>query len=316
MPSKEATSYFSPTITQWTDRPMSRFSMASETATFYSALDSPLSPNKSSHAITSPDCTDLDSHAGENKLWKEMSGRENDSPKLLRQDSGYAAHTSNTVSPLKVPLPKLRSKPKRSTKSQTRCKNWRSTTTRSSLSPPHHSQLNIEDCQIKSHRQRPCNNNKKPKYLLERRYFSELSIFTLSGLDTDKSLSSGESSSPSSPLPFPPTINYWTSDDSRRLEYAAIDAASKGVRGFFVRIVPDFMLPPQIRRTKFWGLESEGRQREGSVRRYRLALPEDLVDKSAKKKDQNYLGSLNKERKGNRPGILRRWSTGLKINRS
>ncbi|KAE9377398.1 hypothetical protein N431DRAFT_453745 [Stipitochalara longipes BDJ] len=72
---------------------------------------------------------------------------------------------------------------------------------------------------------------------------------------------------------IPATTQYWTSDQTRRLEYAAIDAAGKGVRGFFIRLVPDCILPPTSRRTKFCGDGEEGR--EGSVRRYRLCLPEE-----------------------------------------
>ncbi len=72
---------------------------------------------------------------------------------------------------------------------------------------------------------------------------------------------------------IPATTQYWTSDQTRRLEYAAIDAAGKGVRGFFIRLVPDCILPPGSRRTRFCGDGEEGR--EGSVRRYRLCLPEE-----------------------------------------
>lgn len=91
-----------------------------------------------------------------------------------------------------------------------------------------------------------------------------------------------------SPLPPPATCQYWTSDASRRLEYAAIDAASKGVRGFFIKLVPDCILPPSSRRTRFHS--DDANSDAGSVRRYRLTLPEE--------KSPNQ-----------RPGVLRRWTT-------
>lgn len=70
------------------------------------------------------------------------------------------------------------------------------------------------------------------------------------------------------PLP-PPTTHYWTSDRTRRLEYAAIDAASKGVRGWIIRhVVPDCFVPPSKRRV---GFEDD----RGSVVRYRLELDQD-----------------------------------------
>ena len=57
------------------------------------------------------------------------------------------------------------------------------------------------------------------------------------------------------------------------MEYAAIDAAGKGVRGFFIRLVPDCILPPARRRTRF--CEDDAARDAGSVRRYRLCLPEE-----------------------------------------
>ncbi|KAK4654387.1 hypothetical protein QC762_404160 [Podospora pseudocomata] len=67
------------------------------------------------------------------------------------------------------------------------------------------------------------------------------------------------------PLP-PQTTHYWTSDQTRRLEYAAIDAASKGVRGWVMRhVVPECFVPPSKRRV---GFEDD----RGSVIRYRLDL--------------------------------------------
>ncbi|KAI2617878.1 hypothetical protein GGR54DRAFT_201573 [Hypoxylon sp. NC1633] len=70
---------------------------------------------------------------------------------------------------------------------------------------------------------------------------------------------------PSYPPP-PQTTHYWTSDHTRRLEYAAIDAASQGVKGWVMKhIVPDCFVPKSSRRV---GFDDD----RGSVRRYRLEL--------------------------------------------
>jgi hypothetical protein len=77
-------------------------------------------------------------------------------------------------------------------------------------------------------------------------------------------------------LPPPPsTPLYWTSSETRRLEYAAIDAASKGIRGFVTRLVPDCILPKDLRRTRFSNDDDADDDDAGSVRRYRLRLPEE-----------------------------------------
>ncbi|KAI0377315.1 hypothetical protein F5Y04DRAFT_178758 [Hypomontagnella monticulosa] len=66
--------------------------------------------------------------------------------------------------------------------------------------------------------------------------------------------------------PPPQTTHYWTSDHTRRLEYAAIDAASRGVKGWFMKhVVPDCFVPKSSRRV---GFDDD----TGSVRRYRLEL--------------------------------------------
>lgn len=97
--------------------------------------------------------------------------------------------------------------------------------------------------------------------------------------DTSAARHRAWSNSPVSPFAVPPpTTHYWTSDRTRQLEYAAIDAASKGVRGWIMRnMVPDCFVPRDTRRA---GFEDDG----GSVRRYRIDLeiecPEDSVPPS------------------------------------
>ncbi|KAI0017965.1 hypothetical protein F4780DRAFT_781817 [Xylariomycetidae sp. FL0641] len=66
--------------------------------------------------------------------------------------------------------------------------------------------------------------------------------------------------------PPPQTTHYWTSDTTRRLEYAAIDAASRGFKGWMRRhVIPDCFMPKENRRLTF-------DDDTGSVRRYRLEL--------------------------------------------
>jgi hypothetical protein len=83
------------------------------------------------------------------------------------------------------------------------------------------------------------------------------------------------SQTPTPPLLPPQTTHYWTSDRTRRLEYAAIDAASKGVRGWVMRhVVPDCFVPQSKRRI---GFEDD----RGSVLRHRLELDsEEIVEKA------------------------------------
>ncbi|KAI1152892.1 hypothetical protein F4825DRAFT_461547 [Nemania diffusa] len=66
--------------------------------------------------------------------------------------------------------------------------------------------------------------------------------------------------------PPPQTTHYWMSDNTRRLEYAAIDAASRGIKGWVMKhVVPDCFVPKDNRRLTF-------DDDSGSVRRYRLEL--------------------------------------------
>ncbi|KAK1988209.1 hypothetical protein LZ30DRAFT_684097 [Colletotrichum cereale] len=77
----------------------------------------------------------------------------------------------------------------------------------------------------------------------------------------------GEGCAEVAPLP-PQATHYWTSDRTRRLEYAAIDAASRGVKGWVKRhLVPDCFVPKE----KHVAFDDD----TGSVRRYRLELDEE-----------------------------------------
>ncbi|KAF5023208.1 hypothetical protein F66182_4716 [Fusarium sp. NRRL 66182] len=77
------------------------------------------------------------------------------------------------------------------------------------------------------------------------------------------------------PIPSPPpqTTHYWTSDRTRRLEYAAIDAATRGVKGWVLKhLVPDCFVSCENRHVPF-------DDDSGSVRRYRLELEDDHAEK-------------------------------------
>ncbi|SPO05453.1 uncharacterized protein DNG_08140 [Cephalotrichum gorgonifer] len=64
----------------------------------------------------------------------------------------------------------------------------------------------------------------------------------------------------------PPSTHYWTSDHTRRMEYAAIDAARRGVRAWAKRnLVPNCLVPKD-------GGHLDFDDDTGSVRRYRLEL--------------------------------------------
>ncbi|KAL7923285.1 hypothetical protein ACQKWADRAFT_59401 [Trichoderma austrokoningii] len=76
---------------------------------------------------------------------------------------------------------------------------------------------------------------------------------------------------PSACLP-PQTTHYWTSDRTRRLEYAAIDAAGKGVKGWIRRnLLPDCFAG----KNRHVAFDDDS----GSVRRYRLDLEDEQDEK-------------------------------------
>lgn len=79
----------------------------------------------------------------------------------------------------------------------------------------------------------------------------------------------------------PPTTHYWTSDSTRRLEYAAIDAASRGVKGWIRRhLVPDCFTPRHV------AFDDDS----GSVRRYRLDLEDDDDEKTCHRSGERRKG--------------------------
>jgi len=107
------------------------------------------------------------------------------------------------------------------------------------------------------------------------------------------------------PPPPPATIHYFLLPETRRLEYAAIDAASRGVRGFITKLLPDCILPPEFRRTKFHNGDRDSDA--GSVRRYRLNIP-DPEEKGAIAEESQWQNgsSASAGRREPRSGVWRR----------
>ncbi|EKV05146.1 hypothetical protein Pdw03_2966 [Penicillium digitatum] len=79
-------------------------------------------------------------------------------------------------------------------------------------------------------------------------------------------------SPPSTSIHVPVTVMEWTSPDTRRREYEKIDRASSGFRGLWRRVAPR-CFQSRDSRTPFF---EEGKTEcEGSVRRFRMDIPED-----------------------------------------
>ncbi|OJJ50510.1 hypothetical protein ASPZODRAFT_126397 [Penicilliopsis zonata CBS 506.65] len=84
----------------------------------------------------------------------------------------------------------------------------------------------------------------------------------------------GETQIPSKQQPTATVID-WTSPSTRKREYEKIDRASRGVRGFWRRVAPNWC-QTQDARTPFFEQDKDGRgNHEGSVRRFRMDIPDE-----------------------------------------
>ncbi|GKZ26349.1 hypothetical protein AbraIFM66951_003997 [Aspergillus brasiliensis] len=86
---------------------------------------------------------------------------------------------------------------------------------------------------------------------------------------------------PACTSPMQPTVTVidWTSPSTRRREYEKIDRASSGVRGFWRRVAPRWCQFGD-HRTPFFEEGKDGKGNyEGSVRRFRMDLPEECESK-------------------------------------
>ncbi|KAG5977052.1 hypothetical protein E4U55_007084 [Claviceps digitariae] len=107
--------------------------------------------------------------------------------------------------------------------------------------------------------------------------------------------------SPIELFPPPATTHYWTSDSTRRLEYAAIDAASRGVKGWVRRhLIPDCFT------TRHVGFDDDS----GSVRRYRLELLEEEESPERQRQRQRLRQQQQQEQR------KRGWSSFLPLRKS
>ncbi|KAJ5486454.1 hypothetical protein N7530_000754 [Penicillium desertorum] len=110
--------------------------------------------------------------------------------------------------------------------------------------------------------------------------------------DRSNTLPSRHHHSPSSSsIQVPATVMEWTSPDTRRREYEKIDRASSGVRGLWRRVAPR-CFQPRDSRTPFF---EEGKtEREGSVRRFRMDIPDEEPESESQGKSQQRLDFLGK----------------------
>ncbi|QSZ30123.1 hypothetical protein DSL72_004643 [Monilinia vaccinii-corymbosi] len=253
----------SPLTSNWNNR--SQSSINSDAAVFYSAQAHP---------------TPIEL---EQRIPQSYSSR---SPKMDRQDSGFAesiayipshlrksSRPSSKSSSHNAPRPSLNSTRKESSRSKDSSGNSssassstsRSTRRHSSRSPRLSTSQTRPNLSSRHHQSRTKSSSPPPQY----------QYFHFPSLSDD--LSQETSNVVATPPPPPPaTVHYWTSDQTRRLEYAAIDAASKGIRGFVRRCIPDCFLSVEKRGSRF--CEENMRERDGdagSVRRYRLVMEDD-----------------------------------------
>lgn len=313
-PSQIPKHHLQPLTTHWHNRSLSSLSATSETATFHSALahhsHSNMELRQLSHNLpqqTQPSIlTSL-----------PLSNTPLPSPKLTaikmdRQDSGYAESPASPISDSRRTstsstgrrTPNSGRGPKRKTTiSSSTSSTTRPTTKRASRSSGTRTSNPGPRPPLSTRHTTPYTTQSHTQTSQPYQFFQFPSL-------TDPSPPTSSSSPPAdqtTPPPPPATIHYWTSDSTRRLEYAAIDAASKGVRGFFIKLLPDCILPAGSRRTKFHC--EDGDSDAGSVRRYRLALPEE--------KEACSNAKLVQTMKAKKPGgVLRRWTTFGKRGRS
>ncbi|THC91854.1 hypothetical protein EYZ11_008676 [Aspergillus tanneri] len=79
------------------------------------------------------------------------------------------------------------------------------------------------------------------------------------------------------PIQSSATVIDWTSPSTRRREYEKIDRASSGMRGFWRRVAPRWC-QSRDNRTPFFEEGKDGKGNyEGSVRRFRMDLPDEPV---------------------------------------
>ncbi|KAK5662298.1 hypothetical protein OQA88_8204 [Cercophora sp. LCS_1] len=247
------------------DRPDSQLSMAMSDTTYHSFHDVDLSESQAAQQAS----------VNKSKLppSSTLAFKAQDvhvPPEMRRQDSGYESlDRRNSQS-------SRRDSATPSVSSSTRRRRPRTSTARSSQSGPISHLPRNKRRSISPHR--AYRNRQSPPQHVTYFHFPHFTSSEPKVEETELSVNPHDGYLSMSPVPtrsesptYPPppqSTTYWTSDRTRRLEYAAIDAASRGVRGWVMRhMVPDCFVPKSKRRI---GFEDD----RGSVVRYRLELEE------------------------------------------
>ncbi|CZR66284.1 uncharacterized protein PAC_16185 [Phialocephala subalpina] len=290
-------SHLSPLNTSWHNRSMSSMSATSDTATFHSAHAHLSSTSQMELRPLTSNQTPVSPLRPASPV-KPLASPKLESIKMDRQDSGYS---DSPQSPSSSRRTSLASSTRRATSPS---KNKRKATNGSthSTSRPSTKRNSRSSAQIRTSTSgtRPSMQQRHTTPFVHTQHPSQSQQYQFFHFPT---LSDPEPQPDTiSPPPPPATVQYWTSDSTRRLEYAAIDAASKGVRGFFIKLVPDCILPANSRRTKFHCDDADSDA--GSVRRYRLALPAEEKGGCSSSARDCVEGGTG----GKRDGLLRRWT--------
>ncbi|PMD60127.1 uncharacterized protein K444DRAFT_643127 [Hyaloscypha bicolor E] len=265
-----------PLTTSHHNRSLSNISATSDACTFHSAQDHPQSSHMEMRPLSSSQTASSQTPSSPTKS-TPVSSQKLDAIKMSRQDSGYqeSSPRTSTSSRHSSHASSRPSKPKRRSTTESKSSSSRPNAKRASRSSMNAAQIRTSTSgsrpSLSSRHTSPFPHTDIQNIHQPYKFFQ----FPAPVLAADPTPPPDPPQSPHPPPP-PATTQYWTSDQTRRLEYAAIDAAGKGVRGFFIRLVPDCILPPTSRRTRFCEQGGEdGASDAGSVRRYRLCLPEE-----------------------------------------
>lgn len=282
-PSTKDPKHLSPLNTSWHNRSMSSISATSEAATFHSAhahlSNMEMRPLSQPSVLSPPSMT------------KPLPSPKLESIKMDRQDSGY----SDTINTSRRSTSSTRpsGKPKRRTTGSSINSASRPSTKRASRSSV---QMRTSTSGVRPSVQSRHTTSFSHSQSSQPYQFFQFPQFHSPDPAPDAAVA---------PQPPPPaTVQYWTSDSTRRLEYAAIDAASKGMKGLLYKLIPDCMVPASSRRTRFACKDGDADSDAGSVRRYRLALPEEKDILSCSSRETFGEGS-----KKPRMAALRRWTS-------
>ncbi|KAL2808820.1 hypothetical protein BJX63DRAFT_407925 [Aspergillus granulosus] len=105
-----------------------------------------------------------------------------------------------------------------------------------------------------------------------------------------------------------PTIIEWTSPSTRRREYEEIDRASSGVRGLWRRVAPRWCQFGNNSRVPFFEEGKNGKANyEGSVRRFRMDLPDDTPAESQNRRGLKLKPKLVVHAIGGRKSKMASW---------